>query len=83
MQGNEELRTARESALRFFGLSHASHAAQWKLVAALIVIGALVMAASPRHSFPAYIGGAVWLLGAALAILGCVRLVRVRRFKSN
>jgi hypothetical protein len=42
---------------------------EWKLVAALIVIGALVMAAS--------------LLGAALAILGCVRLVRVRRFKSN
>jgi hypothetical protein len=55
---------------------------EWKLVAALIVIGALVMAASPPHS-PAYIGGAVWLLGAALAILGCVRLVRVRRFKSN
>jgi hypothetical protein len=48
---DEEWRSATRIALRFFGLSAKPNVAPWKLVAALIVAGAAVLAVSPRHSY--------------------------------
>jgi hypothetical protein len=85
MQGkrDEEWRSATQIVLRFFGLSGKPNVAPWKLVAALIVAGAAVLAVAPRHSIVIYIGAVLWLAGAVLAILGYIRLMRLRHSKSN
>jgi len=70
---------ARYSGLRLFGLSGKPGGRSLGLAAILIVIGAALLAAFPHQSAATTAGAALWLMGAAIAIRGWLRIMRARK----
>jgi hypothetical protein len=78
-----EWRSAMQRGLRIFGLEDKPGAAPLGLAAVLIVLGAVLLAAFPRQDVATAAGAVVWLTGAAIAVRGWVRIIRLRRRDSS
>jgi hypothetical protein len=72
-----EWRTAIEYASRWFGLAGSPLLKPTRFAGALIVLGAVLMATAGQ-GVAGYLGGGLWLIGAAIAVLAWFRLVRTR-----
>jgi protein-S-isoprenylcysteine O-methyltransferase Ste14 len=69
--------------LRIFGLEDKPGSASLGLAAVLIVVGAVLLAAFPRQDVATAVGAVLWLIGAAIAVRGWVRIMRLRRRDSS
>jgi hypothetical protein len=77
----EEWRHATQIVGRRAGLWGKPKVAPWTLIAALFLASAALLALSPSDSVGTYLGAALWLIAAFMAIRGWIRLDRVRRGK--
>jgi hypothetical protein len=68
-------------ALRWFGLAGNPSIGPMRLAAVMIVLGAVLLAASGKNAI-GLIGAALWVVGAVIALCGWVRLMHLRA-KSN
>ncbi len=83
MPAAREWRSAVERGVRMLGLSGKPGGGSLGAAAILIVAGAALLAAFPRQGTATVVGGVVWLTGAALAIRGWVRIMRLRKRDSG
>jgi hypothetical protein len=79
VQEARERRSALQRSLRLFGLSGKPGDRALGLAAILIVVGAALLATSPHQGIATTGGATLWLLGAAIAIRGWLRIMRPRK----
>jgi hypothetical protein len=72
-----EWRTALNATLRWLGLSGNPRVGPMRLAVVLVVLGAALLAL-PRGNPLGYVGGAMWIAGALIAVRGWLRLMRSR-----
>ncbi len=82
MQETRERSRAIQRSLRLFGLSGKPGKRSLVLAAILIVVGAALLAAFPHQGAATTVGAILWLMGAAVAIRGWVRIMRARKHNS-
>ncbi len=74
---DREWRTALNRTLRWFGLSGNPRVGPMRLAVVLVVVGAALLAV-PRGNPLGYVGAAMWIAGALIAVIGWFRLMRSR-----
>jgi hypothetical protein len=79
VQETRERRSAMQRSLRLFGLSGKPGGRSLGLAAILIVAGAALLAAFPHQRTATTVGAVLWLIGAAIAIRGWLRIMRARK----
>jgi hypothetical protein len=79
VQETRERRSAIQQSLRLFGLSGKPGGRSLGLAAILIVVGAALLAAFPHQGTATTVGAILWLIGAAVAMRGWLRIMRARK----